>query len=383
MLAVVEVENQYDQTPPMLRLIELPSGKIKLITQLHPDEYDPAGYPDSFDRWAATGMWNQISWSSDGGLVAFNAVIDGESGDLYVYKLGDGSIERLTSGPTESVRPIWSPDGNQIVHGAVERLNVDMSGSGYDYTGVWSAAADGSAVDLLFSSDVTGFEIVLGWLSDTRVLMDSSTPNVEPFCRYHDLRLIDIRSGEMNPILTDRYAERAYDPVSQTMLFSIVEDVYCEQALSPGIYLLDVEAGAEPFKIVEDESFEIEWPPQAGLFFAETSNGAIAVSLSGQFIDLVVPEEAYRSPLAAPESNKLAWRSQEGLWIGTMQDNIDQAPVKVFSDWVHEMSWSPDGDHLLFLTSAAVFVASAPNFAPMEIIEVRGWFPVWVEGPTS
>lgn len=382
-LAVVEIENKYKQTSPILELLYLPGGELEMLTPLYPAGYDPSGYPDSFDRWAATGQWNQISWSPDGEKLAFNAVIDGESGDLYTYELETGAMGWLTSGPTEAVRPTWSPDGKMIVHGAVERLNIESSGSGFDYHSVWSAAADGSLVNLLYNSDVTGFEDVLGWFSTQEALIDTDMPNDNPFCSYRDLRVIDVWSSVTRIVLQGRYAARAYDPESQTVLFSVTEEAPCDQTLSPGIYILDVGEQRPPLKIVEDVSYEIEWSLETGLFFAETDHGALAISRLGDFIDLVVPEDAYRSPLAAPGTKTIAWRSMEGLWIGTLQDSLESGPRKIFSDWVQDMSWSPDGEHLLFKTLDEIFVASAPIFTPVSIVEIRGRFPTWVFGPEA
>lgn len=381
-IALIEIEDQWALTAPTLSLLSLPEGELFPITRLHPETYDPDGYPDDFDRWAATGKWNAISWSPDGKRLAFNAVIDGESGDLYTYGVEDGLLNRLTDGPTEAVFPTWSPDGQDIIHGSVKRLNVDASGAGYDYTGVWSAPADGGIVELLFSSDVIGFENVLGWIDDTTALIDTAAPNENPFCRYRELRAVEIHSGESRAVLSGQYTDRAFDPVSQTVLFSRVEDPICEQELSPGIYILDVEAGA-PIRIVENDSFEVGWSPEASLFFAETGTGSvIAVSPSGEFIDLFVPEGAFRSPpIASPASDNLAWIGGEGLWIGSLQDSLDSEPIKVLSERVYQASWSPDGNYLLMLSFDKLFVASSPSFSPIEIMEIRGSSPTWVEGP--
>ena len=286
-------------------------------------------------------------------------------------------MARLTSGPTESVFPAWSPGDRWIVHGSVARLNSQMSGAGYDYTGVWSAAADGSAVDFLFESEIVGFENVLSWLSDSLALMDSETPNENPFCSYSDLRVIDPEGSERELLIGMRYAARAFDPESKTVLFSVAGESGCEGDLRPGLYVLDTGSGQAPVRFVEDVAWEIAWSAEAGLFFAETDTGVLAIDTDGQFIDLVTPEESFGLPAVAPQSRRLAWGGNE-LWIGTLQDNIDQPPRHLHSGRIWELDWSADGQDLLFITGDGLYIASEPDFTPHQVTDFRGFSPVWV-----
>jgi WD40 repeat protein len=377
LLALIEIENLDTFSPPGLQLLSLPEGQITPIAKLHPTATDAGTDRDAYDRWVATGVLNTLAWSPDGGRLAFNGVIDGESGDLYVYSLADGDLTRLTSGPTESVFPVWSPDGRQIVHGSVARLNSQMSGAGYDYTGVWSAAADGSGADLLFESAIVGFENVLGWVTESVLLMDSETPNENPFCSYSDLQRIDLESGESERLIGGRYAARAFNPDSTTALLSVAAEAGCEGELQPGLYILDPGADQPPLRVVEDIAWEITWSVEASLFFAGTDHGVLAVDRLGQFIDLVVPEDSFGLPAVATFSRRLAWGGN-GLWIGTLQDNIDQQPQQIHTGRVWEFSWSADGRHLLYLTGDAVWIASEPDIEPRQVADFRGFSPVWV-----
>lgn len=384
-LALLEIEDRNTLTTPELSLLELPEGRVTPITKLLPGDIDLDAlerpeYEQALDRWAAVGMWNRMAWSPDGRWLAFNGAQDGPSSDLYLYSVANGSTTRLTDGPTESVSPVWSPDGQRIVHGAVERLYFDYSGSGYQYTSVWLVEADGSGVKLLFNSQIVGFEEVLGWLSNTTLLMDTNTPNENPFCGYHDLRTVDVESGDITPVMEAGYIARDFDPESRTVLFGVVEDPYCEADLQPGLYVLDVESGLPPLRFVEDEAYEVVWSPEAALFFVKTEHGALAADGLGQFIDLVVPEETVGLPLVAPGSRQLAWTGDE-LWIGTLSDEIDKPPRRIFSGHIWEARWSPDGEQLLFITGDGVYVAESPDFTPTLVIEMRGWDPVLVPSP--
>lgn len=376
-LAIVEIENRDEYTPPFLEILSLPDQNLTYVTVLHPGGVI-SGNPDSYDRWAATGMLNALQWSPNGKTIAFNGIIDGDSGDLYTYNASNGKLTRLTDGPTESVFPNWSPNGRRIVQGGVERLNLRMSGAGYDYVGVWSVKADDTSVDLLFNSNIVGFEDVLGWQSNKLVLMDTETPNDNPFCSYSDLRRINLDTLSTDLLIPGYYSARAYDPKSETVLFSVTDDSNCVQSLQAGWYIFDLGSSTDPLRFSEFQLWEIKWSPEAELFFANSElGGVMAVATSGNYRDLVKPDGAISLPIAARGTRRLAWAGG-GLWIGTLQDNIDQQPEKIHSERVWDFTWSPNGEYLLFMTENGLFVASEPNFSPVQVVEFRGYSPVWV-----
>ena len=382
LLALVEIDDRIAMTPPWLRLLSLPDGQLTEVAQLHPEIGDRAPTEESIDRWAAAGLWNELAWSPDGQWLAFNAVIDGDSGDLYAYSVERQELSRLTEGATQAVFPVWSPDGSRIIHGAVDRLYFGYSGAGYDYTGVWSAQVGGPVPELLYSTQVNGFEQVLGWLSDTSLLLVTNAPNELLPCGYRDLRSMDVVTHTVRTLAPGPFSLVAFDPQSGSALLAVPEDPPCQQAQSPGIYWLDVRSGNPPLQVVEDQAYELGWSEPAGLFFAATPFGALAVDTAGQFIDLVVPEETFGLPQIAPGSRRLAWTGDE-LWIGTLQDNLDRQPLLIHRGYIWDANWSPDGQHLLFMAEQGFFVASEPGFAPVQIIGLTGSQPVWVMPPAN
>lgn len=132
MVAIISIDSTKTQSPPILRILSLSDLKVIKVARLYPQEESQEN-ADAYDRWAAAGLKNQLQWSPDGNIIAFNGVIDGPSGDLYTYVVSSQLLTRLTDGPTESVFPFWSLDGEFIIQGGVEHLNLQMSGAGYDY----------------------------------------------------------------------------------------------------------------------------------------------------------------------------------------------------------------------------------------------------------
>ena len=101
-------------------------------------------------------------WSADGTQLAFEAAIDGDSADLYVYSAADGSVKHLTSGSAQDYAPSWSPDGKYIVHFGTDSFG---SGAGYHMVGVWATLLDkASTYDLYTPNTNSGGEYVL-WLA--------------------------------------------------------------------------------------------------------------------------------------------------------------------------------------------------------------------------
>ena len=380
-LALVEVADGLTPNTPMLGLLSLPEGAFTPVTNLLPTDLDygaidPGQYEIAIDRWAAVSGGG--SWSPDGGRLAYSGAQDGPSSDLYVYSLEDDVSTRLTDGLTETVGPTWSPNGERIVHDAVKRLFFDASGIGYNYAGVWSAEADGSAVDLLFASEIIGgFENILGWLTDTRYLADTLVSEYGFSCWYRGLRTVDLESGEITPVLVGQYDIRAFDPVSKTLMFGVADDALCDQALAPGLYILDVDSGFSPLRSASAEPQRMAWSRTAELFFIRTELGVLAADRLGQFVDLVVPETASGFPIVAPGSRRLAWTGDE-LWMGELTNSIENPPERIYSQQVSEAGWSPDGEHLLFSTNEGLYVASEPDFEPIQVSKLRVENLVWV-----
>ena len=121
------------------------------------------------------------AWSPDGTRIAFTSLRDG-SAQIYILRLADNTVSRLTEAssdikfPDWSSQPTWSPSGTQIVYTAHSRLTNSkqiwvMSDAGqgpkfliprgdmyWDFLPTWSP--DGNTI--LFSE--TSGDQELGWL---------------------------------------------------------------------------------------------------------------------------------------------------------------------------------------------------------------------------
>ena len=105
------------------------------------------------------------AWSPDGSLIAFQAVIRGDS-DIYVVDAAGSRIREITFSRAFDGDPSWSPDGRRLAFESNRDGNVDVFTIGLDGSNetrlTTSAAFDGDPAwspdgrQIVFTSDRDG-----------------------------------------------------------------------------------------------------------------------------------------------------------------------------------------------------------------------------------
>jgi WD40 repeat protein len=307
-----------------------------------------------------------LAWSPDSTQLAFIGVIDGPSADLYLYSLADGSITRLTDGPSQGYQPMWSPDGRYILHAGADGFGT---GAGYVMAGVWAARADGSEVLSLYTPD-SGDEVFVGWVTNTTFLVYSWQAD----CGPQNLRTFDIETGR-SQMLWEGCFEMAYGPESDTALIVAGSYPYFDPSAEQGTYLLHLtDGGVSP--ITDRPLSQPVWSSGAGAYFARTETGAVEIPLSGTMFDLPAPIPV--TPLVSPDGMTWAWAGgsfqgiEAGLWVGP----VDQAvPGKRFDGTPEYVTWSIDGKWLAFFSEDNLYAMGFADLSPRLIAaDLRpGW----------
>ncbi len=359
-----------------LELLDLHTGELRLVTPLTSPltEPDPSAefiWDDpNFQVVRAFTELNSVAWSPDGQLLAFMGAIDGPSSDLYVYSMAEKSITRLTDGPSQGIHPVFSPDGEYIVHAGVGSLGT---GAGYSMEGVWAAAVDGSEVLSLYAPTLSGDEVFVGWESPGTLVVYSWSAAFGP----NNLRRVTLLDRQVEPIYEGPFGDVAYDPNTGTAVITL--DQYQAQGVvggEPGVFFIGADGSVK--QIDKSDSYRPVYSPEAGAFFVWTSAyNALQVNTDGSFVQLPNPTD--RTPVVSPDGYYRAWStnfSDGGLWIGP--GDVEQ----VFAGPVIYPTWHPDGDLIAFISEDTLYFAGAENFEVIEVvggIDLTNWQPVWVD----
>jgi hypothetical protein len=244
---------------------------------------------------------------------------------------------------------------------ALEGANID---TGMRVQALWAAAADGSGATMVHDGEA---QLVGRTATDSLILY-----SIDTLCGEHDLRGVDLSGGQAS--IWPGYFDRvAYDPESGTALVAVWAETASSDGCNPdqrsGIFLVSAGSGA-PIPVVEDEAQELVWSREAQLFFARTESGMLAVSLSGDFIDLVVPQGAFGWPQVAAGTRELAWRGA-GLWHSSLTSSMDDPPRQIAAQRTIQAAWSPSSSHPLFITAdGSLYAARRPAFEPEFMAEI-------------
>jgi hypothetical protein len=350
-----------------LKLLSLPDGNLEVVTPLTSSDTEPGpdALPGSEDFnvvFTLSGLHN-LEWSPDGSQLAFMGAMDGPSSDLYVYSLASGEIVQLTDGPSQGIRPTWSPDGAYILHAGVGSLGT---GAGYDMQGIWAAKPDDSNVISLYPiPDESGDEVSLGWVSPKQFLV--YTWNV--MCGTKNLRTYDVASGKTEVLWENFFSNVTFSPETGTALLSVDEwTVDCNPGGSEGMFLL-YSGQAMPLQVLDFGTSWMDWYPSAGVFLVMSESKMFAVWPEGEVRRLVDAPGA-DMPVVSPDGRLWAFAEpvqggSPGLWLGEFGGETEL----VFPQGCRSATWSPDGEGLFFFSEAGLYFAPEPSFEPVLIGE--------------
>lgn len=360
---------------PTMRVITLPDPEYAVELPLTTAETRPGsgeGAGDmSVEAVRAITEQSSLAFSPDGLSLAFVGAIDGPTSDLYLLSMEDNEITRLSDGPSHAYQPVWSPDGQFIVHTGARTFGT---GAGYTMEGVWAARADDTGVLSLYDPSDSNAEEIVGWTDDETFLVHSWNPD----CGPNNLRTFSVESQRTNELWPGYFQHIAFDPVNaRAAIGKTFED--CKPEGQSGLFHVPTD-GSGALEVVEDQPDSMIWSPNAELIFASTAHGVLAVDSLGQFIDLDVPQGAQGFPAAAPGSRDLAW-SGSGLWVGKLLGSIDNPPMQIYDRPVDSVSWDLNGEALFFFAERGLYMAQLPDFTPnlvAEGLDNRGDFQAWV-----
>jgi len=300
-----------------------------------------------------------MAFSPDGRSLAFMGVIDGPTSDLYSYSLDTSEITNLTDGPSQAYQPVWSPDGNYIVHTGVSAFGT---GAGFSMSGIWASEVETTDALSLYDPSGSGSERIISWVDDKTFVVYSW----DAMCGMNNVRTFNIDTQESQILWPESFRAIAFNPSKDVAVISS-NDGTCAPEGGVGFYLVPTN-GSGAFRFLDDTGPQGIWSEEAELilFLSDLTSGVIAVDSMGQYIDLDMPQDAQAFPAVAPASRDLAWGG-DSLWVGPLLGSIDNPPQEIFSESVYNVTWTPDGDAVMFFSGSSLYIANKPDFAPVLI----------------
>jgi Tol biopolymer transport system component len=363
---------------PDLIAVDLPTGKASTIEHLQDITQKEIALnsftPKAFAYYALT-QYPDLAWQpGSNDVLAFLGAVPGPSADLFSYDFTTGKTRQLVQDPTQTIDPIWSPDGKYLLHIGISW--VPPYGATYvgfhPMDGLWAVRiSDG--VEIPQPAPKGTFHNLLGWSDDTHYLMYTSDEK----CIARNLRSVDVTTGLETPIVDFCfYTQPAWSPENGAVIFSI--DSGCSCSLEEGTYLLLPESLA-PWKISDKKAYVLTWLPESGLF---QSYPEALFSPDGS--------TRYEPPLAGASYQPTVSKSGNQAWE-VIENRIHRVKIK-FPDgtWreilegdVGAMVWDPlEGNTLLIaFENGTLLAASAPDFVPREmgsmdaVIRRAAWVP--------
>ena len=333
---------------PELILYELPDGKIRERFPLVRCSKDTDVCEKFRSNWPEM-MRQQPRWSPNGRYLAFVAILDAASSDLFVYDTQEDNLRRLTNGP-DWVGPIeWSPDGTQII--MQEILNDGeflFDPHSKAPSSVWSVSVSTNEIKLLYSTgDAYTIQNILLWLDDKH------------FIAYHgflvdadqarDLRLVDMEAGTNRILFNGVFVMISFDPVHEVFAIYEQNTDYC---LPNSICLVSIKDGTiRPLENFPAYSFPW-WDANTGLFVSGSDcennpQSLQAVNYQGTLKCVPKPTPTPAPPeitnYPAP-NGKWNISVKDGLWLETKGKDA----VLVSSEAASRIIWCPDSSCFFF-----------------------------------
>jgi len=346
-----------------LDLIHLPDGKVdRLAGLLSPDLAQRVkSAPGSHPEEAALALLQPgaLSWSPDGRYLAFVAVIDGISSDLYLYDTQNRKVEQLTTGSNQVATPSWSPDSLWLV---VQEVDSFGDGTTWQVGKIWANHMVYNESRLLYSPPQgSAGEVFLGWTGPSMLLVYSRSQ-----AGGFALHQFDLEALKDHPLYAGSFSEIAFDPQSKTLALVQGTTSGGKAVQEPGLYLMRTDETL-PRLAQAGEWHDLIWSPELNFFSADGPQGWLTITPDGQFNLIKAETDCASSP------NK--------SWVACFGDNSPGATPglrlyqpggelmqAISGEPVQQVTWQPDSNGFFYLAGSRLFQVKFPGLQA-EVME--------------
>jgi hypothetical protein len=348
---LTERDGYWDLT---LHIIDMVNGQDHKTIPLTSEETTLSDNPqddwDNLELARAIVEVESYAWSHNGEMLAFFAGIEGPTSDLYIYTPAKDSITRLTTGPSQGFRPVWSPDDEYILHTGASGFGT---GAGYAIEGVWAARYDASEVISFPLTEYAGDILFFGWKDNDTFLSAYWNPGNGP----NHLQFTNIPTGKVETIWEYPFTTAAIGDVSYPRVIISIDDYASTENPDGllGVYTLDP-PDFDPEYLFEGSPGPVSYIGN-GSFLVYAAQGTFLI---GRFdADYLADMEG--NPIFSDEGT-LAWYGHDGLFV-----DVAGQQVQVINEPVVAAVWGANSASILFATQDVLYVATAPDWKPVLV----------------
>jgi hypothetical protein len=309
------------------------------------------------ETFQAVTQPNNLAWSPNGRFLAFNAALDNESSDLYVFDTLNSRIERLNGLYSQNSAPYWSPSSNWLISQELGLLNAEGVWRTEVVTGLRVPGYDDQ--NTLYLPGENQGEVFVGWINAQNFVSYSKSAEGAT-----NLRQVNVETKALRIIFQNQFDHAELDPVSRTLAFIIGEENAVDQGLTAGFYILEPEITV--YQLLRAGNWEwLAWDP-VGLFIVSGPQGIFAFSPEGESMFLPGEQDAHLSP----NSNwLLAWGEgpdkDEGVRL--YQPPSDHPLQSISIGEVDAAMWAPNSNAFYIQSDGQLFLVPFPGLNQAEI----------------
>jgi hypothetical protein len=316
---------------PHLIVRRIPGGEIETdITLVSEDVWETISNQEDLANQVLRALSGPeaFEWSPHvgGHYLAFAAALDKPKLDLYRFDTWSNNIRPLTTGPYHRFKPFWSPDGQWILHHALDDFG---DGELWNAESLSAVSFDGSDSKKIYAIGGHQHELVK-WMDDTTFLMtEVSSVGTTGLMRAK------ISGGSPEVLYPGTTAN--LDETSLDDLQTVVARCVDEGQNGPGVYFYYFDDETHP-NVLPGACRSVRWWQGKGVFVVNGEDGTAFIRRTGEVVKQM--DDMVDSVSLSPDGLWMVTYGEDGATvfthIGTLIHDATDGAVK-------EVIWRPDG----------------------------------------
>lgn len=294
-----------------------------------------------------------FAWSPNSQEIAFAAQIDGPSSDIYIYKLADSSIRRLTN-DLENIYSIeWTPSAEKILY-----LN---SLPGRIYTSRTLKIADPKSKSVQNPKSIYegAFWRKHGWINENSYLISSGGEGAsDQYFQY-----INVETQQFKTIWPYTAEYIVIDRTNEKIALTTIPSGYLDNEPKEGTYTLSIDGN---YSKITNDLFVLYEAFRESQVLGWRNDQIYSISLDGN-ITLIGPSEwdQHQRPIASPNQKWILLLENKSKITLYLVDTYKQIKAWNIDEYIYRISWRPDSLGIFLSTETHIYYLPIQNGEPI------------------